>query len=141
MTIDQRISLGAKGLWQYLAAMDIKGKRGAFPSQKVMCLTLGVSKPTLNKLIAELMRIGVLTKESRYGEKGQITNLYHVKLPEQCYPQSVSKNSLHTQSKFFTHPSKNSLHVKNRKSKEHKYKEGLTPLTDLFPNIDEYKRP
>lgn len=76
---DKNLNVVSKAIYAYLCSYAGKGK-DVFPSQKLLCAELGISKNTLGKYIKELKDGGYITVE-QLKEKGRfVQNIYTVNI-------------------------------------------------------------
>jgi hypothetical protein len=69
-----------------------------FPSRSVLSKNIKVSKDTLDKVLKKLVDIGLISKESRYQENEQTSNLYQIiVLPSRKRKTGVAVNERHPQ--------------------------------------------
>lgn len=68
---DRNLNVVSKAIYAYICSYAGKGK-DAFPSQKLLCEDLGISKNTLGKYIKELKDGGYITAV-QHKEKGKFT--------------------------------------------------------------------
>lgn len=90
---DKRLDIYSKAIYSYICSYTGKGS-DAFPSQKLICADLGISKDTLYKYLKQLKELGYITTKQENGNKGKFTNtIYTVNL----VPCMVSSDTVTTE--------------------------------------------
>src|SRR5262245_34816793 len=98
--------LGAYGIAVYNMLVMFSGSKSeAWPSIDSLAEMIGVSRPTIIKAIDKLVELGIITKENRFDDKGQTTNLYTL-IDSREWVNVVDSPPSTT----FTHPRKPRLH-------------------------------
>lgn len=81
LTSDPDVSMNAKAAGCYLAVRINKRTRDAFPQQTTMAKELGVSRATVMRSVAELVKCGWLSVEQGRRGKHAAVNRYTLIMP------------------------------------------------------------
>lgn len=117
---DKSLNVVSKAIYAYLCSYAGKGK-DVFPSQKLLCADLGISRNTLGKYIKELKDGGYITVE-QLKEKGKfIQNLYTVNLALSKVSADTAENNVKNAEKNRKKP--DNIHTEEVKEETAKKKE------------------
>lgn len=93
---DKNLNVISKSIYAYICSYSGKGN-DAFPSQKLICSDLGISKDTLSKYVAQLKEFGYITVRQEKENGKFARNVYTINI----IPCMISSDTVKTESDFF----------------------------------------
>lgn len=136
---DKRLDIYSKAIYSYICSYTGKGS-DAFPSQKLICADLGISKDTLYKYLKQLKELGYITTKQENGNKGKFTNtIYTVNL----VPCMVSSDTVTTETDTAVYgeqyPNNNSISNNNSNINNNNTKKVCVENSEITDKQAEYR--
>jgi biotin operon repressor len=143
---DKDIHIIAKGIYSYICSFSGKGK-DSFPSQKLICNDLGISKDTLSKYLKQLVESGYIRIRKNKNKGRFANNVYSINM----LPCPISSDTVRTDTETIGYGetytnnnntnnnniyNNNSINIKNTKKD---LKEQIEELNISFDLRDKFK--
>ena len=110
---DKELHIIAKGIYSYICSYSGKGK-DAFPSQKLICYDLDISKDTLAKYMKQLTTNGYIEIKKNFKSGKFANNLYSIKM----LPCRISSDTVGTDAEITGHGETDTIKNKDIKNKD-----------------------